>query len=59
VVGCAFALFHLWGAALAVRAQNWPFAAFYLLLGVAGFAVSLGLLRMYRRVRTEVRRRHD
>lgn len=50
-----FAIFHAYAAAIAARAANWPFALFYLVLGIGGLALSLALLRAYRRVRAQVR----
>lgn len=47
VTGC-FALFQLWAAGVAMRMQNWPFAAFYVVFGLAGLAVSSGLWRLRR-----------
>ena len=54
-----FALYYAYGVVLAVRAGNWPFAVFHLLLGIGGLALSVGLLQNYRRVRAAARRRHD
>lgn len=47
----AFALYQLWVAGIALRTQNWPFAAFYLVFGLAGLAVSSGLWRLRRGMR--------
>ena len=41
----AFALYQLWVAGIALRVRNWPFAAFYLLFGLAGLAVTTALWR--------------
>ena len=46
-----FALYQLWVAGVALRLQNWPFAAFYTVFGVAGLAVSSGLWRLRRGMR--------
>jgi hypothetical protein len=46
-----FALYQLWVAGVAFRLQNWPFAAFYTVFGVAGLAVSNGLWRLRRGMR--------
>lgn len=46
-----FALYQLWVAGLALRMQNWPFAAFYLVFGLAGLAVTTGLWRLRRGMR--------
>ncbi|MGZ8376504.1 MAG: hypothetical protein ACXWZS_06600 [Gemmatirosa sp.] len=46
----AFALYQLWAAGIAMRMQNWPFAAFYVLFGLAGLAVSTALWRLRRGV---------
>ena len=54
-----FALYYAYGVVLAVRAGNWPFAVFHLMLGIGGLALGVALLQNYRRVRAEVRRRHD
>ena len=50
-----FALYHAYLAAVMARAANWPFALFYLVLGIGGLALSLALLRAYRGVRARVR----
>jgi hypothetical protein len=50
-----FALYYAYGALLAVRAGNWPFAALHLVLGIGGVALSLALLQSYRRIRTRIR----
>ncbi|GLC25684.1 hypothetical protein [Roseisolibacter agri] len=46
-----FALYQLWVAGVALRMQNWPFAAFYTVFGLAGLAVSNGLWRLRRGMR--------
>ena len=45
-----FALYQLWVAGVALRMQNWPFAAFYTVFGLAGLAVCSALWRMRRGV---------
>ena len=50
VTGC-FALYQLWVAGIALRRANYPFAAFYLLFGLGGLAVSTALWRHRRGVR--------
>jgi hypothetical protein len=47
----AFALYQLWVAGVALRMQNWPFAAFYVVFGLAGLAVSNGLWRLRKGLR--------
>lgn len=42
----AFALYQLWVAGIALRIQNWGFAVFYLVFGLAGLAVTTALWRM-------------
>jgi hypothetical protein len=54
-----FALYYAYGAALAARAGNWPFVAFYVVLGIGGVALGMALLRSYRRIRADVRRGRD
>ena len=52
----AFAAFHGYQAVLAAGVRNWPFALFYSVLALGGLALSLALLRTYRRARAHVRR---
>ncbi|MDF1502529.1 hypothetical protein [Roseisolibacter sp. H3M3-2] len=47
----AFALYQLWVAGIALRVQNWAFAAFYLVFGLAGLAVTTALWRLRRGLR--------
>lgn len=55
LVTAGFALYYVYGAALAARAANWPFALFYLVLGFGGVALAAALGRMYWGIRTAAR----
>ena len=54
-----FALYYAYGALLAVRAGNWPFAVLHIALGIGGVALGLALLQNYRRIRARVRGKGD
>ena len=38
-----FAAYHVYGAVLAARVRNWPFAAFYAVFSFAGLALARAL----------------
>jgi hypothetical protein len=42
-VTLVFAAYHVYGAVLAARMGNWPFAAFYALFSLAGIALARAL----------------
>ena len=42
-VTLVFAAYHVYGAVLAARVRNWPFAAFYTVFSLAGLALARAL----------------